>query len=198
VPPPGRPGARLLDLGCGGGLLAPHLPQGYTHVGVDLSETALAVAREHGLDEGHPGDVADLPFDDASFDVVVAGEILEHVPDLPRAIREATRVLKPGGTLVLDTIADTRFARISLVTIAERLPGGPPLHCHDPALFVDPEDLRKLCRRGGVELRLRGLRPHPLQYVQFLAGRRDEVDMVHTRPLNAVIQGIGRKNGASA
>jgi 2-polyprenyl-6-hydroxyphenyl methylase/3-demethylubiquinone-9 3-methyltransferase len=79
------------------------------------------------------------------------------------------------------------------VTVAERLPGGPPLHCHDPDLFVSPEHLRELCRRGGVELRLRGLRPAARQYAAFLAGRRDAVAMVPTRSLNGVIQGLGRK-----
>ena len=192
VPPPAAPGAPLLDMGCGGGLLAPHLPPGWRHVGVDLSETALAVAAEHGV-EPVRADVAALPFDDASFDVVVAGEVLEHVPDMEAVVAEACRVLRPGGTFVCDTIADTAFARLSLVTIGERLPGGPPLHCHDPALFVDPDRLRAACADGGVELRLRGLRPAPLQYVLFLLGRRDEVDMVVTRPLNGVIQGLGVK-----
>lgn len=196
MPPPEQAHERLLDLGCGGGLLAPHLPPGYHHMGVDLSEQALAIAKLHGVDETVQTDVATLPFEDESFDVVVAGEILEHVPDLPATIREATRVLKPRGALVVDTIADTRFAKLVLVDIAERLPGGPPLHCHDPALFVDPGDLKQLCRRGGVDLKLRGLRPHPLQYVAFLAGRRDAVDMVPTRPLNGVIQGFGRKLGS--
>ena len=150
------------------------------------------MAAEHGV-EPVQTDVAALPFEDERFDVVVAGEILEHVGDLDPVVAEACRVLRPGGVLVIDTIAATRFAHVVLVTIAERLPGGPPLHCHDPALFVDPQRLRALCAEGGVELRLRGLIPHPLQYAAFLLGRRDEVEMVPTRPLNAVIQGTGRK-----
>ena len=192
VPPPASAGAPLLDIGCGGGLLAPHLPPGYRHVGADLSETALAVAAEHGV-EPVQADVSALPFDDGAFDVVVAGEVLEHVTDLDAVVGEACRVLRPGGLFVCDTIADTLVARIVLVTIAERLPGGPPLHCHDPALFVAPERLRALCARGGVDLRLRGLRPAAQQYAAFLLGRLDRVDMVPTRPVNAVYQGIGRK-----
>jgi 2-polyprenyl-6-hydroxyphenyl methylase/3-demethylubiquinone-9 3-methyltransferase len=192
VPPPAAPGAPLLDVGCGGGVLAAHLPPGYRHVGVDLSASALEVAAAHGV-EGVKADAAALPFDDASFDVVVAGEVLEHVPDLDAAVREALRVLRPGGLFVCDTIADTRFARLSLVTIGERVPGGPPLRCHDPALFVDPERLRALCRAGRVELRLRGLRPKAWQYALFVAGRRETVQMTPTRALNGVIQGMGRK-----
>jgi 2-polyprenyl-6-hydroxyphenyl methylase/3-demethylubiquinone-9 3-methyltransferase len=194
VPPPAAEGAALLDVGCGGGLLAPHLPRGYRHVGVDLSATALAVAAERGV-EPVQADVAALPFDDAAFDVVVAGEVLEHVTDLDAVVAEACRVLRPGGLLVCDTIADTLVARIVLVHIAERLPGGPPLHCHDPALFVAPERLRALCAAGGVDLRIRGLRPAARQYAAFLLGRRDDVEMVPTRPVDAVYQAIGRKRG---
>jgi 2-polyprenyl-6-hydroxyphenyl methylase/3-demethylubiquinone-9 3-methyltransferase len=195
VPPPAdgeRPA--LLDIGCGGGLLAPHL-SGYRHVGVDLTASALAVAAEHGVEPVH-ADAADLPFDDASFDVVVAGEVLEHVADLEGTVAEATRVLRPGGTLVCDTINRTWFARLSLVTIGERLRGGPPMGCHDHRLFVPPRRLQELCARGGVDLDVHGLAPHPLQYVQFLARRRDEVDMVRTRSLAAVYQGVGQRRRA--
>ena len=178
-------------MGCGGGLLAPHV-RGYRHVGVDLSEPSLAVAADHGV-EPVRADAAALPFPDAAFDVVVAGEILEHVTDLDGTVREALRVLRPGGTFVCDTIAATRFARVSLVTIAERLPGGPPRGCHDPALFVVPERLRALCAAGGVALALRGLRPHPLQYLRFLVRRRAPVALVPTRSLSALYQGWGVK-----
>lgn len=196
VPPSPRPGALLLDLGCGGGLLAPHLT-GYRHVGVDLSETALAVAARHGVDTVH-ADVAELPFEDEAADVVVAGEIFEHIPHLPETVAEIGRVLRPGGTLVVDTINDTRFARVSLVTIGERLAGGPPRGCHDPGLFVAPERLRALCAEQGIHLRMRGLRPAAGQYLSFLAGRRSSVRMFPTRSLAGVYQGIGVKAPAGA
>ncbi len=134
-----------------------------------------------------------LPFEDASFDVVVAGEILEHVLDLDGTVAEALRVLRPGGTFVCDTINATRFARLALVTIGERVRGGPPPACHDPALFVDPARLQALCARGGVDLEVHGLRPAPLQFVGFLLRRRTRVEMVRTRSLAAVYQGSGIK-----
>ncbi|HEY9474826.1 MAG TPA: methyltransferase domain-containing protein, partial [Mycobacteriales bacterium] len=177
LPVASRPGALLVDLGCGGGLLAPYARElGYCHVGVDLSASALRVAREHGVRVVR-GDVTRLPFADEVADAVSAGEILEHVPDLPGTVREACRILRPGGTLVLDTIAATRLARLLAVTVAERVPGGAPRGIHDPALFVDRDLLCRECARGGVALTLRGLRPSLPGMLRWLARRDTRVRM---------------------
>src|ERR687895_2487361 len=121
IPPPDRRGALLVDIGCGGGLLAPHV-DGYRHVGVDLVESALALAAQHGVVPVQ-ADAHALPLADQVADVVVAGEILEHVPDLERVVEELARVLRPGGTVIIDTINDTWLARFGLVTVGERVPG---------------------------------------------------------------------------
>jgi 2-polyprenyl-6-hydroxyphenyl methylase / 3-demethylubiquinone-9 3-methyltransferase len=193
VPPATRPGSVLLDVACGGGLLAPHVAgKGHRHVGVDLSPTAVPVARAHGV-EAVRGDALALPFADEAADVVVAGEILEHVTDLPRAVAEAARVLRPGGTLVVDTIADTWWGRFSSVTVAERVPAGPPRHLHDPALFVDRDELRALALRHGVRLRLVGLRPSARDYLLWLAGMRRDVRMLTTRSTAGLFQATGTK-----
>jgi 2-polyprenyl-6-hydroxyphenyl methylase/3-demethylubiquinone-9 3-methyltransferase len=212
IPEPPSAGAPLLDVACGGGLLAAHLTgslAGWRHVGVDTSLSALVSARRHGV-AGVRGDAMRLPFADASLRCVVAGEVLEHLTDLPAACAELARVLAPGGTLVVDTLADTLFCRIAMVRLAERLPGGPPARIHDPALFVDPRRLRDLLAAHGVELTLvRGLRPSARQYVRWLAhrhrqrGRRAEavgapagagtVTMVPTRSTAAVYQAVGVK-----
>ncbi|CAN5430467.1 bifunctional 3-demethylubiquinone 3-O-methyltransferase/2-octaprenyl-6-hydroxy phenol methylase [soil metagenome] len=191
VPPPGRPGALLLDLACGGGLMAGRVP-GYRHVGVDLSASAVAVAATRGIAVVR-GDVAALPVADRVADVVLAGEIFEHVDELERTVAEIARVLRPGGILVCDTINATWWARFSLVTVGERLPGGPPRRCHDPGLFVPPERLRALCAAHGIALAVSGLRFSVPDFVAFLVFRRRKVRMLPTRSLAAVYQGVGRK-----
>ena len=195
VPRATREGSLLLDLACGGGLLAPHVASlGHRHVGLDLSPTALPQARAHGVVPVR-GDVLHLPFHDAVADVVVAGEVLEHVREPLQLVAEACRVLRPGGTLVLDTIASTWWGRFSAVTVAEHLPAGPPRRLHDPALFVDRDALVDAARRCGVELALRGLRPSALDYVRWLAGRKADVRMLPIRSTAGLFQAHGRKDG---
>ncbi len=194
VPPAARPGALLVDLACGAGLFAEHAAnRGYRHVGVDLSPTALPQARAHGVLVAR-ADVLHLPLRTGVGDVVLAGEILEHVTDLAGAVAEACRVLRPGGTLVIDTIADTALARLIAVTIAESVPGGAPKGIHDPALFVDRAQLRHECARHGVHLRLSGLRPSFVDMLMWLLRRRDFVRMVATRPTAVLFQGWGSKD----
>ncbi len=193
VPLAVRPGSVLVDVACGGGLLAPHVARlGHRHVGVDLSPTAVPLAREHGV-QAVRGDALALPLADGCADVVVAGEVLEHVTDLPLAVREACRVLRPGGTLVVDTIAATAWGRFSAVTVAERLPGGPPRRLHDPALFVDRRVLVAEAAACGVRLELSGLRPSAVDYLGWLAGRRTEVRMLTTRSSAGLFQARGVK-----
>jgi 2-polyprenyl-6-hydroxyphenyl methylase/3-demethylubiquinone-9 3-methyltransferase len=165
---------------------------GYRHVGVDLVESGLTLAARHGVLPVR-ADAHALPFARAVADVVVAGEVLEHVTDLERVVAEIARILRPGGTVVVDTINDTWWARFSLVTVGERVPGGAPPGIHDPALFVRPDRLTALFARHGVRLAVRGIRPSALDLVAFLFNRRRPVRMLPTRPLWLVYQGVGKK-----
>jgi 2-polyprenyl-6-hydroxyphenyl methylase/3-demethylubiquinone-9 3-methyltransferase len=193
VPVAEREGAVLVDLGCGAGLLAPHLTgKRYRHIGVDLNAAALAQAGAHGVTVLR-GDVTAVPLADGCADVVTAGEILEHVPELPAALGEACRLLRPGGLLVIDTIAATRLARAVAVRVAERIPGGAPPGIHDPALFVDRAVLARECARHGVALRMRGIRPSLPGLARRLLRRGGPVEMVPVPSTAVLFQAAGRR-----
>lgn len=197
VPPAARRGAVLVDLACGGGLLAPHVAgKGYRHLGCDLSMLSLRQAEAHGLTAVR-ADVRQLPFPDRCADVVCAGEILEHVAELETLVAETTRILRPGGVVVVDTIAATALARLLVVTIAERIPGAAPPGIHDPRLFVDRHQLTAAFAAGGVELRLRGLRPAIGRLATWKLGWRARPPLVSSQLTTVLFQGFGRKNEES-
>jgi 2-polyprenyl-6-hydroxyphenyl methylase / 3-demethylubiquinone-9 3-methyltransferase len=198
IPPATRDGAVLLDAGCGAGLLAPHLRgRGYRHVGVDLRRSGLEQAAARGV-VPVTGDVSALPLASGCADVVVAGEILEHVTDLPGVVAELCRVLRPGGLLVLDTLNDTALGRFITVTAGERI-GVAPVGLHDPALFVNPKRLVAEFARHGLTLQIRGIRPTMTGLLRWLALRsaggngRPLGRMVPTWSTAVLYQGRGRK-----
>jgi 2-polyprenyl-6-hydroxyphenyl methylase/3-demethylubiquinone-9 3-methyltransferase len=193
VPPAAGPDAVLVDLACGGGLMAPHVARlGYRHVGVDLGLAGLRVAREHGVAPVR-GSVLAVPLVDGCADVVLAGEVLEHVEDDEQVIAECARLLRPGGVLVLDAIARTRLADLIAVRIGERVPGGPPPGIHDPALFVDRRRLLAAADRVGIDLRLVGLRPSVRDLVAWRLGRRPAVRMREMRLTTVLFAGYGTR-----
>ncbi|MEO6713479.1 MAG: methyltransferase domain-containing protein [Mycobacteriales bacterium] len=192
IPPAPADGAVLIDLACGGGLTAPHVPSGYVHIGVDLMDSALREARGHGVVPVR-ADVTRLPVRRAVADVVVAGEIFEHVRDLPRLIAEIARVLKPGGKLICDTVSSGLPAYVAIVLIGERLAGGPPPRIHDRRLFVSADRLRLLCDHVGIDLATRGLRPSARDYLRWRRGELDAVRMKPTGSSAVVYQGVGTK-----
>jgi 2-polyprenyl-6-hydroxyphenyl methylase / 3-demethylubiquinone-9 3-methyltransferase len=199
VPPAASGGAVLVDLGCGAGLMTPYLRgKGYRHVGVDLVVSALEQAASHGL-LAVRGDVTRLPLADGCADVVIAGEILEHVTDLRSAVAEMCRILRPGGLLVLDSLADTALCRFVAVTLAERFEHA-ARGIHDPNLFVDPGVLTGECARHGVALEVRGIRPAAggmlrwmLHRRGWMSYRRGGVPIVATRSTAVLFQGRGVK-----
>ena len=191
--PRAGPRGVLVDLACGGGLMAPYAARlGYRHVGLDLGLPGLELGRARGMLPVR-GSVLAVPLADGCADVVVAGEILEHVDDDIAVLAECARLLRPGGTLVIDAIAATRLARVIAVGIAERIPGGPPPGIHDPALFVDRARLLAAADRLGLDLRLVGLRPSLRDTIAWRLGRRAGVRMKPLRTTAVIFAGYGRK-----
>jgi ubiquinone/menaquinone biosynthesis C-methylase UbiE len=100
---PISPSSRILEAGCGTGLVMSVLrSRGATDlVGIDLSSGMLSAARRDG-ERVAQASVTALPFADASFDVAYSFKVLAHVPDIRLALREMARVVRPGGTLVVE------------------------------------------------------------------------------------------------
>jgi 2-polyprenyl-6-hydroxyphenyl methylase/3-demethylubiquinone-9 3-methyltransferase len=193
IPPAAGPDAVLVDLACGGGLMAPHAARlGYRHVGVDVNLAGLRAAADHGVLPVRASVLA-VPLADGCADVVVAGEILEHVDDDVGVLAECARLLRSGGTLVIDTIAATRLAALIAVGIAERIPNAAPPGIHDPALFVDRRRLLAAADRLGLDLRLVGLRPSVRDVLAWRRGRRPGVRMKPVFSTAVLFAGYGRK-----
>lgn len=145
-------GARTVDLGCGGGVLARGLARrGARIVGIDRSPKSLLAAAEHVAGSFLVGDLRAVPLRTGVADVAILADVLEHVEEPRRAVAEAARVLKPGGMLYVNTINRTRRARWLAVHLAEGL-GLVPRGTHDPALFVTPAELRHYGEQHGLQL----------------------------------------------
>lgn len=153
-----RQSIRVLDLGCGGGLLAlPLAAQGIDVVGVDRSRPSLAAARRRAGQD--PSDARPvfaaavgeaLPFPDATFDAICAADVLEHVADLSATLDEAARVLRPGGRLLFDTINRTWLSRLAFIWVAQDLLRFAPAHTHDFHAFLRPSELQQACEERGM------------------------------------------------
>ena len=140
----GGPGRRVLDLGCRYGALTRAYAAGNDVVGVDVDREALAEAATLGIETRWADVDEPLPFDDASFDVVVAGELLEHVRDPERLVGEVRRVLRPGGRFVA-SVPNAFRLKNRLRFLLGRKPEDDPTHLH----MFSPADVRSLL--GGFD-----------------------------------------------
>lgn len=146
----------VLDLGCAGGFMAEALTARGAYVtGIDPAAAAIDAARHHarsaGLRIGYDVGVGEaLPYDAAGFDAVVCVDVLEHVADLHKVLSEVSRVLRPGGLFLFDTINRNPLARLATITIAEDLLRLLPRGTHDPALFIKPRELHSALQGAGL------------------------------------------------
>jgi SAM-dependent methyltransferase len=135
----GGPGRRVLDIGCRYGALTRAYVEGNDVVGVDVDRDALAEAAKLGIATVWGDADEPLPFEDASFDVVVCGELLEHIRDPAGLVAEARRVLRPGGTFV-GSVPNGYRLKNRLRFLLGISPHEDPTHLH----LFSPSDLNAL------------------------------------------------------
>jgi 2-polyprenyl-6-hydroxyphenyl methylase/3-demethylubiquinone-9 3-methyltransferase len=170
-------GKRVLDVGCGGGLLAEGMAlRGAEVTGIDLSEKPLAVARLHLLESGQQVDYRHIAVEvlaDESpgiFDAVTCLEMLEHVPNPSSVIAACARLVKPGGEVFFSTLnrnpKSYLFAVIGAEYILQMLPKG----THDYARFIKPSELARWAKMATLEpAELLGMTYNPLSKVYALS-----------------------------
>ncbi|MFF8596801.1 bifunctional 2-polyprenyl-6-hydroxyphenol methylase/3-demethylubiquinol 3-O-methyltransferase UbiG [Streptomyces sp. NPDC015220] len=154
-------GLRVLDIGCGGGLLAERFSRiGARVTGVDPSGPSLESAREHARGEGldivyRQAFAEELPFEDGSFDLVYCCDTLEHVTSTDRAVAEAVRVLKPDGHYLYDTINRTFRSKLAMIKMAQdwKSVSFAPRNLHDWNSFIKPAELYALFSKHGLDNR---------------------------------------------
>lgn len=152
-------GLRVLDVGCGGGILAEDFARlGSRVTGVDPSAPTLEAARRHAEQEGlgityEQAGGESLPLVDASFDVVCCCDVLEHVADVAAVVSEIARVLRPGGVFFYDTINRTFRSKLVAIKVMQDWEWSRfvPPDLHAWTMFIKPEELAAALRRQGLE-----------------------------------------------
>lgn len=136
----------VLDIGCGGGLLTNYLSQNGCNVtGVDISESSLEVAKKYDTTKRVRylyANAYHLPFETASYNVVCAMDILEHVKDPAALIQEAGRVLKTGGIFFFHTFNRNIFSNLLVIKGVDFFVKNAPKNMHVYPLFIKPSELK--------------------------------------------------------
>lgn len=166
----GLAGKRVLDVGCGGGILAESMAhRGAEVTGIDLGEAPLAVARLHAEESGVAVDYRRISVEalaeerPGSFEVVTCLEMLEHVPDPGSVVRACARLVKPGGQVFFSTLNRNPKAYALAILGAEYLLRMLPRGTHDYARFIRPAELAAWCRDAGLAVcEQSGLVYHPI------------------------------------
>ena len=167
----GLGGKRVLDVGCGGGILADSMARrGADVTGIDLAAKALRVAQLHALETQTPHvnyreiSVESLAKEQpASFDVVTCMEMLEHVPDPGSVVRACAELVKPGGWVFFSTIHRSAKAFALAIVGAEYLLNMLPRGTHEYAKMIRPSELARSCRQSGLAVQnTKGLGYNPV------------------------------------
>ena len=151
-------GRTVLDIGCGGGFLSESFADdGFAVTAIDPSPASIETARTHAASRGlnidyRVGRGEALPFPKGAFDIVACCDVLEHVDDAERVVRETARVLKPGGVYFYDTINRTPASKLVMIKIWQDwgLVGKRGLNLHVWEKFITPDELVATMRRNGL------------------------------------------------
>ena len=171
-------GKRVLDIGCGGGILTDAMARrGADVLGIDLATKPLKVAQLHALEAGTQGvayreiSAEALALEEpAGFDVVTCMEMLEHVPDPSSVVRACATLVKPGGHVFFSTINRNAKAFLFAIVGAEYLLSLLPRGTHEYAKFIKPSELAAYCRSAGLTLgQARGMEYNPLNQHYWLS-----------------------------
>lgn len=183
-------GLRVLDVGCGGGILADAMARrGAQVLGIDLASKALKVAQLHALEAGTQGVkyreisaealAAEMP---GQFDVVTCMEMLEHVPDPASVVKACATLAKPGGWVFFSTIQRNAKAFALAIVGAEYVLGMLPRGTHEYAKLIRPSELAAHCRAAGLSLQhMRGMQHNPVTRRYWLSGDASVNYLVATR-----------------
>ena len=183
-------GQRVLDVGCGGGILADAMARkGADVLGIDLAEKSLKVAQLHALETQTPRVAYRLVAAEAlaiespgQFDVVTCMEMLEHVPDPASIVRACATLVKPGGWVFFSTINRNPKSFVYAIVGAEYLLNLVPRGTNEYARLLRPSELGRFCREAGLQLQQsRGLEYNPLTRRYRLSGDTSVNYMIATR-----------------
>jgi 2-polyprenyl-6-hydroxyphenyl methylase/3-demethylubiquinone-9 3-methyltransferase len=166
----GLHGKAVVDVGCGGGLLTEGMARrGARVTGIDMSDSALTIAKIHLLESGIAVDYHMMTAEElaarrpAEFDVVTCLEMLEHVPDPASVVRACASLVKPGGQVFFSTLNRNMKSYLLAVVGAEYLLKLLPRRTHDYGKFIRPSELDAWCRDAGLTLNdLTGLQYNPI------------------------------------
>lgn len=162
-------GLKVLDVGCGGGLLCePTARLGATVVGADAAERNIRIAALHAAQSGLAIDyrattAEALAAAGERFDIVLNMEVVEHVDNVPLYMKSCADLVAPGGLLFTATINRTARALAFAIVGAEYVLGWLPKGTHSYAKFLTPDEVTALIERNGMEVIDRtGVVFHPL------------------------------------
>jgi 2-polyprenyl-6-hydroxyphenyl methylase/3-demethylubiquinone-9 3-methyltransferase len=148
----------LLDVGCGGGILAEPLARlGASVTGIEPARESIEAAKAHATEAGVAIDyraatAEDLLAEGRQFDAVIASEVIEHVDDPSGFVRTLAGLAKPGGLVLLSTLNRTLKSYALAIVGAEYVLRWIPAGTHDWNKFVTPDELTAHCNAAGLDV----------------------------------------------